>query len=133
LILRERSFLATDKAVLSVVGPHMTGVGGDAAILVYVAAEQKIWSINAAGTAPALTSIEWFERNAGGRIPANYGLLCASLPTVIDACYTMLDRWGTMTFAEVMEPAIELAENGFPVSGGLNWGWFSAFIPSKRN
>jgi gamma-glutamyltranspeptidase/glutathione hydrolase len=104
------------QAVLSVVDPHMTGVGGDAAILVYVAAEQKIWSINAAGTAPALASIEWFERNAGGKIPANDGLLCASLPTVIDACYTMLDRWGTMTFADALAPAIELAENGFPVS-----------------
>src|SRR5262245_23533320 len=103
-------------AVLCVVDPHMTGVGGDAEILIYAAGERKVWSINAAGTAPALATIEWFERNADGRIPPNDGLLCASLPTVIDACYTLLDRWGTMTFVELLAPAIELAENGFPVS-----------------
>jgi gamma-glutamyltranspeptidase/glutathione hydrolase len=38
---------------------------------------------------------------------------------VVDAWYTLLDRWGTMSFAQVLAPAIELAEGGFPLSEGL--------------
>ncbi len=43
-------------------------------------------------------------------------LLSATVPGVVDAWYTLLDRWGSMTFAQVLAPAIELAENGFPLS-----------------
>lgn len=104
------------QAVLCVVDPAMTGIGGDAAVLVYDAESKRVISINAAGTAPRLATIEWFNQHMNGRIPVNDGLLCASLPTVIDACYVLLDRWGTMSFAELLAPAIELAEHGFPVS-----------------
>src|SRR6202035_4102354 len=38
-----------------------------------------------------------------------------TVPGVVDAWYTLLDRWGTMTFAQVLQPAIEMAENGFPI------------------
>ena len=37
------------------------------------------------------------------------------MPGVVDAWYTLLDRWGTMTFAQVLQPAIEMAEDGFPI------------------
>ena len=49
-------------------------------------------------------------------LPVNDGLLAASMPTVVDACYVLLDRWGTMSFTDLLAPAIELAEEGFPVS-----------------
>ena len=41
------------------------------------------------------------------------------MPGVIDAWYILLDRWGTMTFAQVLEQAIDVAENGFPMGDGL--------------
>lgn len=104
------------QAVLSVVDPAMTGIGGDACVLVYEASTKRVVSINAEGTAPKLATIDWYNQHCGGRIPVNDGLLSASLPGVIDACYLLLDRWGTMTFGDVLAPAIELAENGFPVS-----------------
>ena len=104
------------QAVLSVVDPAMTGIGGDASILIYDASARRVVSLNAAGTAPRLATIEWYNRNSDGRIPVNDGLLSASLPCVIDACFVLLDRWGTMSFAELLAPAIELAENGFPAS-----------------
>ena len=44
------------------------------------------------------------------------GLLSGGLPGVVDAWYTLLDRWGTMSFEQVLQPAIDLAENGFPLS-----------------
>lgn len=104
------------QAVLSVVDPAMTGIGGDASILIYDASAKRVVSLNAAGTAPKLATIDWYDRNAGGRIPVNDGLLAASVPSIIDACFVLLDRWGTMSFTELLAPAIELAENGFPAS-----------------
>lgn len=107
------------QAVLALVNPESNGLGADAVILVYHAAEKKVYSINAEGTAPKLATIEWYNAHNGGKIPDSDGLLCASLPGVIDAWYIMLDRWGTMTFAQVLEQAIDVAENGFPIGDGL--------------
>jgi gamma-glutamyltranspeptidase / glutathione hydrolase len=104
------------QAVLAVTDPAMTGFGADACILIYDARQRAVLSINAEGTAPKVATIDWYKQHAGGRIPVNDGLLSASLPTVVDACYVLLDRWGTMTFSELLEPAIELAEQGFPIS-----------------
>ena len=107
------------QAVLALVDPDSNGLGADAVVLVYVASEKKVYSINAEGTAPALATIEWYRENNDGVIPRSDGLLSASMPAVIDAWYVMLDRWGTMSFAQVLEPAIDVAENGFPMGEGL--------------
>ncbi len=108
------------QAVLALVDPSSNGLGADAVVLVYVAAEKKVYSINAEGTAPALATIDWYNEHNGGEIPTSDGLLSASMPAVIDAWYVMLDRWGTMSFAEVLEPAIDVAESGFPMGDGLS-------------
>src|SRR5262249_19678453 len=90
-----------------------------AVILVYHAGEKQVYSINAEGTAPKLATIDWYNKHNGGKIPDSDGLLSASLPGVIDAWYVLLDRWGTMTFAQVLEQAIDVAENGFPIGDAL--------------
>jgi gamma-glutamyltranspeptidase/glutathione hydrolase len=107
------------QAVLGVVEPGATGIGGDAQLLVYDAKAGKVWSINAEGTAPKLATIEWYRTNQGGKIPANETLLSGTAPGVVDAWYTLLSRWGTLGFEEVLAPAIELAQNGFPTQGRL--------------
>jgi gamma-glutamyltranspeptidase / glutathione hydrolase len=107
------------QAVLALVNPESNGFGADAVVLVYDAREKKVHSINAEGTAPRLATIDWYNTNNGGRIPNSDGLLSASLPGVIDAWYIMLDRWGTMSFAQVLERAIDVAENGYPIGEGL--------------
>lgn len=107
------------QAVLALVNPESNGLGADAVILVYDAREKQVYSINAEGTAPKMATIEWYNKNNGGKIPDSDGLLCASLPAVIDSWYVLLDRWGTMTFAQVLEQAIDVAENGFPIGEGL--------------
>src|SRR6478752_6336702 len=108
------------QAVLALVNPESNGLGADAVILVYHAGEKKVYSINAEGTAPKLATIDWYNKNNGGQIPNSDGLLCASLPGVIDAWYVLLDRWGTMTFAQVLEQAIDVAESGFPIGDSLS-------------
>src|SRR4029450_3380065 len=94
----------------------LNGVGSDAVVLVYDAREKKVLSINAEPRAPKLATIEWYEKNSSGKIPVSDGLLSGGLPGVVDAWYILLDHWGTMSFEEVLEPAIDLAENGFPLS-----------------
>jgi gamma-glutamyltranspeptidase/glutathione hydrolase len=111
--------IVAGQAVLALVNPESNGLGADAVILVYHAGEKQVYSINAEGTAPKLATIEWYNKNNGGKIPDSDGLLSASLPGVIDAWYVLLDRWGTMTFAQVLEQAIDVAENGFPIGDGL--------------
>lgn len=106
-------------AVLALTDPAMNGYGSDAVVLLYDAKTKKVVSINAEGPAPRLATIEWYQKNANGRIPSSDSLLSAIVPGVIDAWYTLLDRWGTMTFAQVLQPAIEVAEGGFPLTRGL--------------
>jgi gamma-glutamyltranspeptidase/glutathione hydrolase len=107
------------QAVLALVDPSMNGYGSDAVLLVYDAKARTVWSINAEGTAPKLATIDWYKKNNNGRLPTNDGLLSGTVPGVVDAWFTLLDRWGTMTFAQVLQPAIEIAEEGFPLPEGL--------------
>src|SRR6516164_9674595 len=103
------------QAALAVTDFPSNGVGSDAVVLLYDAREKKVFSINAEPRAPKLATIDWYEKNNGGKIPVNDGLLSGGLPGVVDAWYLLLDRWGTMTFAQVLQPAIDIAENGFPI------------------
>jgi gamma-glutamyltranspeptidase/glutathione hydrolase len=104
------------QAALAVTDFAFNGVGSDAVVLVYLAREKKVVSINAEPCAPKLATIDWYEKNNDGRIPISDGLLSGGIPGVVDAWYILLDRWGTMSFAQVLQPAIELAENGYPLS-----------------
>jgi gamma-glutamyltranspeptidase / glutathione hydrolase len=104
------------QAALAVTDFSLNGVGSDAVLLVYDSREKKVYSINAEPKAPKLATIEWYEKNNGGKIPESDGLLSGGLPCVVDAWYTLLDRWGTMSFEQVLQPAIDLADKGFPLS-----------------
>ena len=107
------------QAVLGLNDAPNNGIGGDAQLLLFDAKSRKAISLNAEGTAPQLATIEWYRQNHKGELPSSDTLLSGTVPGVIDAWYIMLDRWGTMTFGEVLAPVIELAENGFPISDKL--------------
>ena len=106
------------QAVLGLVAPASNGVGSDAMLLVYDAKQKKVWSINAEGTAPRLATIAWFQKNHDGKIPLNDSLLSATIPGAIDAWYILLSRWGTKSLAEVLAPALEIAEGGMALTAG---------------
>lgn len=92
--------------------------GGEVPILIKLKG-QKVSVIEGMGQAPLKATREFFvnraaaENTTGGLIPAT-GPLSATVPAVFDACVTALDQFGTKTLAEVMQPAIELAD-GFPI------------------
>lgn len=104
------------QAALAIADFPSNGVGSDAQLLLYIAREKKVVAINAEPRAPKLATIDWYDKNNGGKIPDSDGLLSGGIPGVVDAWYILLDRWGTMSFEQVLQPAIELAENGIPLT-----------------
>jgi gamma-glutamyltranspeptidase/glutathione hydrolase len=107
--------IVAGQAALAMTDPAMNGLGSDMVALIYEGATGKVVSLNAEGTAPKLATIEWYEKNNNGEIPQNDGLLSGTVPGIVHAWCTLLDRWGTMTLAEALQPAIRLAEEGFPL------------------
>ena len=98
-----------------VVLPDMCGLGGDVFLLYYDAASKKISALNGSGAAPEQATIDYFKSHGMNHIP-NDGILSAAVPGEVDACLLALEKFGTMRFADLCQDAIDLAENGCPVS-----------------
>jgi len=107
------------QAALAVTDFALNGVGSDTVILLYDAKTRKVVSINGEPKAPRLATIEWHRQHNDAKLPQSDGLLSGGIPGVVDAWYLLLDNWGTMSFEQVLGPAIDLAENGFPLSEKL--------------
>ncbi len=102
----------------SVLEFNLFGFGGECPILIYSAKDKKVYAISGQGVAPRAATIEWFHKNNIELIPED-GFLPATTPAVMDAVVLALDRFGTMTLAQVMQPALELARDGFPMYPGF--------------
>ncbi|HEX2171876.1 MAG TPA: gamma-glutamyltransferase, partial [Dehalococcoidia bacterium] len=101
-------------AALSVVRPHMCGIAGDGFLLIHDAASGRNHAILAGGPAPATASPDRFP----GGIP-NVGPHISTVPGIVDGWGVALDRFGTLSWEEVLQPAIELADRGFPLYESL--------------
>jgi gamma-glutamyltranspeptidase/glutathione hydrolase len=111
--------IVAGQAVLGLTDAANNGVGSDAVALIYEAKTGRVWSLNAEGTAPKLATIEWYKQNHKGTLPVDDTLLSGTVPGIVDAWYIFLDRWGTMSFAQVLAPAIEMASQGFALNDRL--------------
>jgi gamma-glutamyltranspeptidase / glutathione hydrolase len=114
---------AVDAAVAAtfaegVLNPHMHTIGGEVPMLIYMADSGQVSAINGNTAAPQRASIEWFTDRGMSLIPGE-GLLAAGVPAAPGALITALERFGTMTLADVLQPALDLARDGFPVHPGL--------------
>ena len=103
-------------AALNVVEPNMSGVGGDGFIMIYNRQAGTIEVCNGTGAAPYATDVGWYRRNG---IPAK-GILSVSVPGLVDAWMAAHAKYGTLSRAEVFDAAIDLSENGFPVTHVLS-------------
>lgn len=104
--------------VEGVVNPHMHTIGGEAPMLIYSADAGRVVAINGNMTAPARATIEHFRSLGIELIPA-YGLLAAGVPAALGALIAALSEFGTRSLADVLQPALTLAEDGFPMHIGL--------------
>ena len=102
---------------LNVVLPHLTSFGGVAPIIIHDSQKQETVSISGVGGWPKAASIDFFKRHAKGELPV--GVLRTVTPAAADAWLTALRLYGTMSFEQVVTPALELSAQGFPVSSTL--------------
>ena len=109
-------------AALNVVEPMMTGLGGDAFALVYLSRSNQLKALNASGRAPYAASLETL-RNLGYQEMPSTGIHTVTIPGALDGWCSLLDTYGTMSLAQVLLPAIELAECGFPVTEIIGHTW----------
>lgn len=99
----------------AVVMPEMCGLGGDLFAVLHDPRTGKSEAVMGSGISPRAAT-DQIMLNAGdraGRKMPNRGPLSIGIPGMVDAFRTLLERWGTMPFAQVAEPAIDLARNGF--------------------
>ena len=94
--------------------PQSCGIGGDVPTLVYSAKERKTYAISGMGWSPKAFTIDWCRDNGIDLIPGD-GYLPACVPAPVDTWATAVARFGTMSFAQVLQPAIDIAQDGFPV------------------
>ena len=109
----------TMAGVLSVVRPHMNGLGGDLFLLYREARTGKVYALNASGPSGSMATAEYVRAQGHQRMPQS-GVLSATIPGAVQGWANALKRFGTISFSDAMQPAIGYAENGFPVSTVLN-------------
>ncbi|CAM5725800.1 putative gamma-glutamyltransferase YwrD [Streptomyces afghaniensis 772] [Streptomyces afghaniensis] len=101
-------------ACLAVVYPHMTGLGGDSFWLTYKEKTGKVRTYNGSGKSGAAVTREMFKGKES--IPFRGIESVLTVPGMVDSWDAILKEYGSMTLAEVLQPAIEYAEKGFPLS-----------------
>ncbi len=104
----------TATAVLGVVEPMSTGLGGDCFALVYSAKEHRLTGINASGRSPRAASAETLRDLGLKQIPHD-GPMSVTVPGALDGLARCLTTYGTITLAQALAPAIFYAQDGFPV------------------
>lgn len=102
-------------AVLGLVEPTGNGIGGDLFAMVWSAKDQKLYGLNASGRSPKSLKLEYFKNNGINNIPA-FGPLPVSVPGCVDGWFELLEKFGSMDIKDILQPAIDYARNGFPVS-----------------
>jgi gamma-glutamyltranspeptidase/glutathione hydrolase len=110
---------------LGVVEPVSTGIGGDAFFLYQSAADGRMYGVNGSGRCPRGLTLEALQRRGIKGIPY-IGLASVTVPGATDAFAEVQRRHGKLTFAEVLEPAISYASEGFPVSEIIAQQWQGA-------
>lgn len=119
-------------AMLNVTEPMMVGMGGDLFVIVYIAKERKVYVLNASGTAPSGATVSRFNKLGYAWNPKNWGpgsgmpaggILPVTVPGALWGWQAVLKRFGKLTFKEVLEPAAEYAQGGFPISERIAHDW----------
>jgi gamma-glutamyltranspeptidase/glutathione hydrolase len=102
-------------AVMTVVAPMWNGIGGDLFAIVYDAKSGKYYGLNASGWAPAAQSVERLRQKGLREMPM-HGIEPVTVPGSVDGWQKLLDRFGKKKMNEVLAPAIQVAQDGYPVT-----------------
>ncbi|MFH5884059.1 gamma-glutamyltransferase [Halalkalibaculum sp. DA3122] len=113
-------------AALGVMEPTGNGIGGDLFAIIWSAEDQRLYGLNASGRSPLALSYQQMKKELRKRdresIPP-YGFLPISVPGAVDGWFQMHEKLGSMPMDRILQPAIEYAEEGFPVSELIAFYW----------
>ena len=104
--------------VEGLVNPQMFTLGGECPMLVCMAETNHVVSVNGNTSAPERATPEVYLERGLTDVP-DEGILSSGVPAALGALVTVLARFGQLTFAEVVTPALNYARKGFPVHTGL--------------
>src|SRR5262245_5259636 len=109
-------------AVLNVVEPMSTGIGGDMFALVFMQQDAKPVGLNGSGWAGSKASVDFFKSRNVTEIPV-FGMHSVTVPGAVAGWYKLHGRYGKLPMSRVLAPAIEYADKGFPVSDIIACQW----------
>jgi len=109
-------------AALGLMEPVGSGIGGDLFAIVWDAEEQKMIGINASGRCPQLLTIEEVTEKGYQTMPLT-GPLPQTVPGCVDGWFELHKKFGRLPMSVILAPAIEAAENGFPVTEVIAYYW----------
>jgi len=109
-------------AVLCVIEPQSTGIGGDCFCLYAPAGAGKVYALNGSGRAPAAATIDWFEQRQMSALE-NTSAHSVTVPGAVNAWETLLKAHGRKGLDELLQPAINFAADGWPVHPKVAWDW----------
>src|SRR5213595_767222 len=112
----------TAAAVLDVVEPPMTGIGGDMFAIVWSAKDRKLYGLNASGRAGSLMTRAALLAKGHATMPQQ-SVEDVTVPGALSGWDALLRRFGTVTLAQALAPAIDYAEQGFPVTPIISAEW----------
>ena len=109
-------------AVLNVTEPYMTGIGGDMFALAWSAKEGRLVGLDASGRSGSKTSAEALRAAGEDRVPYR-GPRSITVPGALSGWNALVTRYGTMPLGELLQPAIRIADEGFPVTPIIAQDW----------
>ena len=112
----------TAAAVQAVVEPHSTGIGGDCFALIALEGSDNVIALNGSGRAPSAATPDWFLDEGINPIPLQ-SPHAVTVPGAVDAWARLLDDYGTKSLGEVLQAAIDYAENGYVVHPRASHDW----------
>ena len=112
----------TAAAVLAVVEPSMTGIGGDLFAIVYDAKTKTLHALNASGRAAYAATPAEYAKRGQTRMPGS-GVLSVTVPGVVEGWSELLSKYGTISMEKAVTPAVGYAKNGYPVSEIISGQW----------
>ncbi len=119
-------------AMLNVVEPISTGIGGDCFALYYDAKSGQVTALNGSGRAASAASIDALRAQGFNSMPQLNGA-SVSVPGAVAGWSDLLERHGRMTLSDVLQPAIYTASEGYPVSELIANGWQTQVKKLRRD
>src|ERR1700675_2604561 len=118
-------------ALLGVIEPQSTGIGGDCFALIQPKGEGKIVAYNGSGRAPMAATADWYLERKINSVPLT-SAHAVSIPGAIDAWDTLLRNHGKLGFDTLFQPAIKAAEEGYVVAPRIAFDWKNGFEKLKK-